>query len=354
MNAPLGQMDMSALAAAAGQAEQGERAPAYRPYLRQGFIALFLLVVCLGGWAAVFKIKGAVIASGVIMVEGKPKTLQHLDGGIVGEILVKNGDLVKAGQVVLRLDPTAMAANKTIVEKRLFEAQARVDRLHAERDGLTEIVWTPRLQKLAGRADVSEILQGQRKLFLARKRSASGQVEQLRQRIKQSQEQINGLNDLIASKRAQHALIGEELEGLRKLLVKGYVSKTRVLALEREQARLGGDMSTHRSDIARTRSAIGETEIQILQIKKDLTAEVLAELRQVESELSDLNEQLVTAADQVERVDITSPVAGIVHSLDVTTVGGVITPGQPMMQIVPVNDRLIIEARVAPIDIDQI
>lgn len=358
MNAPteqnLGQMDMAALMAAAQGGGGKPPAEAYAKYLRQGFIALFILVVCMGGWASVFKIKGAVIASGVIMVEGKPKTLQHLDGGIVGDILVKNGDVVKAGQIVLRLDPTAMDANRTIVEKRLFEAQARVDRLRAEWDGAKEISWSKILVDAGDRADVAEIITGQQKLFEARKKSMSGQVAQLRQRIKQSREQIQGLNDLIGSKRAQLSLIGEELDGLRKLLIKGYVPKTRVLALEREQARIGGDISTHRSDISRTHSAIGETEIQILQIKKDAIAEILTELRQVESERSDLNEQLITASDQSARIDITSPVAGIVHDMSVTTIGGVITPGQPIMQIIPVNDRLIIEARIQPVDIDQV
>jgi len=327
---------------------------AYTKYLRQGFIALFVLVVCLGGWAAIFKIKGAVIASGVIVVEGEAKTLQHLDGGIVGEILVKNGDIVEQGQALVRLDPTAMDANRTIVENRLFEAQARVDRLRAEWNGTKEIPWSKILVDASGRADVTEILTGQQKLFEARKKSMNGQVAQLRQRTQQSREQIQGLNDLIQSKNVQISLIGEELEGLRTLLEKGYVSKTRVLALEREQARLGGDISTHRSDISRTNSAIGETEIQIAQIRKDATAEILAELRQVESERSDLNEQLITASDQFERIDITSPVAGIVHDMSVTTIGGVITPGQPIMQIIPINARLIIEARIRPIDIDQV
>ena len=325
----------------------------YGRYLKQGFIALFVLVVCLGGWSFA-KIQGAVIASGVIVVDGKPKTLQHLDGGIVGEILVKNGSRVNAGDVVLRLDPTTMDANRTIVEKRLFEAQAHVDRLKAERDGAISIKWAPRIASAAGRADVSEIMDGQTNLFLARRKSFNGQIGQLKQRILQSEEQIQGLKDLIDSKRTQLDLISQELDGLRKLLIKGYVSKTRLLALEREQARLNGEMATHRSDIARTKSAIGETNIQIIQVQKDVEAQVLGELRQIDSELSDLTEQLITASDQRKRIDVTTPVTGIVHDLAVTTLGGVITPGQAIMQIIPVNEKLIIEARVLPNDIDQI
>ncbi len=325
----------------------------YKRYLWQGFAALFLLVVCLGGWSFA-KIKGAVIASGVIVVDGKPKTLQHLDGGIVGEILVRNGSKVEAGDVVLRLDPTTMDANRTIVEKRLYEALAHVDRLKAERDVAARIKWASRLVAVAERADVKEIMDGQANLFSARRKSFNGQIGQLKQRILQSEEQIHGLRDLIGSKNTQLELITEELGGLRKLLIKGYVSKTRLLALEREQARLRGEMATHRSDIARTKSAIGETNIQIIQVKKDMEAQILGELRQIDSELSDLTEQFTTASDQRKRVDVTTPVAGIVHDLVVTTVGGVITPGQPMMQIIPVNERLIIEARILTNDIDQV
>lgn len=342
--------------AATATTQSGEKPvdASYDRYLRHGFIAMFVLIGVFGGWAAFFSIKGAVIAPGVIIVEGKPKTLQHLDGGIVGEILVKNGDVVEAGAVMLRLDPTAIAASSTIVEKRLYEALARVDRLKAERDDLNAINWSPRLDSVVGDANVTEVMAGQTKLFRARRSALRGQTGQLRERITQSNEQILGLKDLMGSKRTQLGLIGQELEGLEILFRKGAASKVRILGLEREKARLNGEIGTHRSEIARTRSAISETQIQILQVSKDNEAQVLTELREVESILSDLTEQLVTAEDQLKRIDVTSPVAGIVHDLTVTTIGGVIQPGQPMMQIVPVNDLLIIEARVQPIDIDQI
>jgi len=326
----------------------------FRKYLRQGFVALFVLIVIMGGWASFAKINGAIIAPGTVIVESKPKTLQHLDGGIVGEILVKNGDKVEVGDVVLRLNPTAMDANQKLVEKRYFEARARVDRLKAEWEGAREITWSSEVDAAVARPEIAEIVDGQSKLFEARKKSFNGQAAQLNQRVRQSEEQILGLEDLIKSKYKQLELIGDELEGLRKLLVKGYVSKPRVLALEREEARLGGEISTHRSDIARTKSAISETEIQILQLKKDTVADVLGQLRESESQLSDLTEQLVTASDQLERVDIISPVTGVVHDLAVNTIGGVITPGQPIMQIVPANERLVIEARISPADIDQV
>ncbi|HHL43303.1 MAG TPA: biotin/lipoyl-binding protein, partial [Hellea balneolensis] len=165
-------------------------------FLFQGFLSLFILVVVFGGWSMIAKINGAIIAGGRIDVEGRPKTLQHLDGGIVSEILVKNGDLVNKGDVVLRLDPTATGANRTIVEKRLYEAQARVDRLKAERDHLPQILWSERIQKAMGRPDVAEIVDGQTNLFHARKKSEDGQIGQLKERIEQLNEQIRGLQDL--------------------------------------------------------------------------------------------------------------------------------------------------------------
>lgn len=326
----------------------------YNKYLFQGFLALFILVVIFGGWSMIAKINGAIIAGGRIDVEGRPKTLQHLDGGIVSEILVKNGDLVNKGDVVLRLDPTATGANRTIVEKRLNEAQARVDRLKAERDHLPTIQWSKRIQDNRIRPDVAEIIDGQTKLFDARRKSVRGQIGQLRERIAQSNEQIRGLEDLVTSKRRQLDIVTKELDKFREYEARGAVSRNRILASEREKARFEGEIATHQSEIARIRSAISETQIQILQFKKETEASILSELREVESELSDLTEQLTTAADQLKRVDVVAPVTGKVHNLAVTTIGGVVAPGQELMQIVPRDDRLIIEARISPVDIDQI
>lgn len=346
MNAPLGQLE---LATAPGPDKRSAS-----PFIKRGLIGAFILFIVMGGWAALFKIKGAVIAPGQIVVESKPKTLQHLDGGIVGEILVKDGDRVDANQVVMRLDPTAKNANKAIIEKRLYEALARSARLQAERDNKEEIEWPAEIMADEKRPELALIMMGQKKLFDARKKSSQGMVSQLHQRINQSRQQIRGLNDLIRSKQAQKALIEQELVGQRKLLIKGLTHKSRILGLERELARLSGDISTHRSDISRTESSINETRMQILQINKEKMAEVLTELRATESEISDLKEQLVTASDQLKRVDVTSPVAGIVHNMEVTTIGGVVTAGQPIMQIIPVNDRLIVEASIMPQDVDQV
>ena len=326
----------------------------YRPYLIQGLICVAVLVFGVFGWGYFAKINGAVIASGVIVVEGKSKTLQHLDGGIVGEILVKNGDKVNEGDVVIRLNPTAMDANRTIVEKRLYVNMARAAQLKSARDNRRKIDWPAELIAVKDKEGVGSAMSGQQKLFQARRNSLFEQLGQLTERVGQSEEQISGYRDLIQSKNKQLELTEEQLATYRKYEIKGAVSKNQIIAVEREKARLQGEIASHRSDIARTQIGISEIKIQMSQLKRDNEAAVLTELAQVNSEINDLREQLTTASDQLKRIDIVSPVSGTVHDLLVTTIGGVISPGQPIMQIIPEDDRLVIEAKVLPNDIDQV
>jgi len=345
------QLDPKMLAAMAGQK------PAKEPYdrfLMMGFIAIvFLLGVGLV-WGSLAKIKGAVIAPGVVVVEGKPKTLQHLDGGIVGEIFVKDGDTVTEGDIVMQLDPTMLGANEDLVSTRLREAMARVARLEAERDGQKAITWPVDLVNAKDDPIVASAMIGQEKLFNARRIAAFGQVDQLQQRIAQFKDQITGLNSLISSKENQAMKIREEADAKRTLVEKGWLARPVILTLEREELRLKGDVANHQSEIARLNNSISETDVQILQLTRERQAEVLTELRQVETEVSDFREQLTTASDQLRRIDVIAPVTGKVHNMTVTTIGGVVAPGQEIMQIIPADDRLIIEAQVDPADIDQV
>lgn len=345
------QLDPKMLAAMADQKPAKEP---YDKFLRMGFIGIILLVGIGLVWGSLAQIKGAVIAPGVVVVEGKPKTLQHLDGGIVGEILVKDGDTVTEGDVVMRLDPTMLDANEDLVNTRLRETMARVARLEAERDGLDAIEWPSELVATRSNPIVGSAMLGQEKLFTARKVAASGQVQQLKQRIAQSKDQIDGLNSLISSKENQAMKIREEAAAKRTLVEKGWLAKPVILTLEREELRLQGDVANHQSEIARLINAISETNVQILQLQRERQAEVLTELRQADTEASDFNEQLTTASDQLRRIDVIAPVSGKVHNMTVTTVGGVVAPGQEIMQVIPADDRLIIEAQVEPADIDQI
>jgi len=345
------QLDPKMLAAMANQK------PAKEPYdrfLRMGFVAIFLLIAIGLVWGSLAKIKGAVIAPGVVVVEGKPKTLQHLDGGIVGEIYVKDGDVVTEGDIVMKLDPTMLGANEDLVNTRLRETMARVARLEAERDSERTINWPDDLIGAKDDPIVASAMIGQEKLFNARRVAASGLVEQLEQRIAQFKDQITGLNSLIDSKQNQAMKIREEAEAKRTLVEKGWLAKPVILTLEREELRLKGDIANHQSEIARLLNSISETDVQILQLRRERQAEVLTELRQADTEASDFREQLTTASDQLRRIDVVAPVTGKVHNMTVTTVGGVVAPGQEIMQIIPADDRLIIEAQVEPADIDQI
>ncbi len=354
MNVQLPPEMQAQLAGLAGQASQPKKKEPYVHYLRIGFIAITALVLGVFGWSAMAQIKGAVLATGLVAVEGKPATIQHLDGGVIGEILVRDGDTVSDGQVLMRLDPTELEASQEIVTLQLNETLASVYRLQAERDGMPNIIWPEELLVARDQPRVERAVDGQEKLFNARKSALSGQTGQLRERIAQLKQQINGLQALISSKQNQVRKISEEAAAKRTLVARGYLGKPAVLALEREQLRLEGDIASHQADIARLDGSISETRQQISQLQRDRQAEVLTELRQAELEASGFREQLTAASAQSGRIDITSPVSGIVHNMRITTIGGVVPPGEQLMQIIPSNAELIVEAQVQPQDIDQV
>ncbi|WP_409432212.1 HlyD family type I secretion periplasmic adaptor subunit [Litorimonas sp. RW-G-Af-16] len=354
MNAQLPPDLQAQLAGLAGKNPAKPQKEPYAAYLRWGFIAIAALMIGVFGWAALAQIKGAVLAPGIVAIEGKPKLIQHLDGGIVGEILVEEGDTVAQGEVLMRLDPTQLEANREIVTLQYNETQARVYRLQAERDGLSQIVWPEALLVARSQPRVERAMDGQEKLFQARRIAIGGQISQLRERKLQLGEQINGLRALISSKESQSVKIREEAKAKRVLVDKGYLGRPAVLALEREQLRLEGDIANHQADIARLEGSIVETDQQISQLRRDRQSEVLTELRQADAEASGFLEQLMAATSKTERIDITAPVAGVIHNMQVTTIGGVVTPGQEIMQIIPSDAQLIVEAQVAPQDIDQI
>jgi len=322
-------------------------------YLRAGYILLGVLVLVIGGWSALTSINGAVVAPGVIVVENRPQDVQHLDGGMVAEILVREGNLVSEGDVLVRLDPTQVDASIQILRTRLAEVRALIARLEAERDGL-DLVAYPDSVIQTNTPEVRRAVIGQNRLFAARTAATEGEVSQLGQRVNQLQEQIRGREGLILSSRSQIDLVRDELASLRTLLDRGFVSKTRVLALEREQARLQGDISSSRAEIARLESAIGETRVQILQVEKQRQSDILTQLREAQTQDSEVREQLVTADAQGARISVTAPVSGRVLSTAINTIGEVVAPGGLLMQIVPQDEKLLIETQVAPADIDQV
>lgn len=330
-------------------------APAYKHYLRVGYIGVAALVFGLFGWSAFAKIKGAVIAPGFIGVEGKPALIQHLDGGVVGEIFVRDGDSVDAGDPLIQLDPTEIDASREIVEVQLNETRARAERLRAERDGLTAIPFPDDLLASAQNSPrVRDAVMGQRNLFEARRAALQGQVGQLVQRQNQSESQISGLRSLIRSNIEQVGKLDEERIAKQTLFERGYLGRPAILALEREQLRLEGDTQSRRAEIDRLQGQMVETQGQIAQLQRDQQAEVLTELRQSEAEVSAFREQLTAASAQAGRVLITAPVTGTVHNLMITTTGGVVQPAAELMQIIPSDAALVILTQVQPADIDQI
>jgi len=325
-----------------------------RRHLVAAIVVVSVLVVGVGGWAATAVISGAVVASGSVVVDSNVKKVQHPTGGIVGELRVRDGDRVHAGDVVVRLDETVTRANLAIVTKGLGEMMARKARLESERDGLDTITFPAQLVAEADDPDRTAAMDSERKLFNLRKAARSGQKAQLRERVAQLGEEITGLAAQQNSKAKEIALIERELAGVRELWKQNLVQLTRLTALEREAARLDGERGQLVAAAAQAKGKIAETTLQILQIDQDIASDVAKELREVDGKIGELVERKVAAEDQLKRTDIRAPQDGTVFELAVHTVGGVITAGDPIMLIVPEADNLSVEVKVNPQDIDQL
>ena len=319
-----------------------------------GLLTFLLFFVGLGVWSHFAKIEGAVIASGTVIISGQPKTLQNLDGGIVADILIKNGDHVSEGQTLLVLDSTELQANYDITQNRLRETIARRDRLYSERDGKTSVAWDTDIYNTLDIEPLADIQNGQKKLLEARRRTRSGQIAQLEERKAQLGNQIDGINAIIASRRKQTTTLEKELTGLQGLLVNGYTSENRVLNVERQVEELLGQTAQNKTEISRIENMISETGIQITQIQKEFDQQVFEEIRDVDLQLNDLRQQLVATKGQLGRVEIIAPISGTIHELSIFTKWGVITPGQPILQIVPDNSDMEFEVLVEPQFIDEI
>jgi HlyD family secretion protein len=325
-----------------------------RSHMIAGLAIVVVMAFGVGGWAGTMKISGAIIAPGQIVVDSNVKKVQHPTGGIVGELLVHDGDRVKAGQVLVRLDDTVTRANLAIVTKGLAELGARKARLESERDGDNNVKFPPDLLAQEGNPDVASIIDGERKLFELRRSARIGQKEQLRQRVGQLNEEIRGFQAQKDSKEKQINLINREAAGVEDLWKNKLVPLTKLTELQRESARLDGEAGQLVAQMAEAKGKISETELQIIQIDRDLGSEVAKETREIDGKIGEFIERKVTAEDQLKRVDIRAPQDGMVFQSAVHTVGGVITAGDTIMLIVPDADQLSVESRVNPQDIDQI
>jgi len=325
-----------------------------RRHLIVGLMIVILLGGGVGGWAATVKLSGALIAQGSVVVDQNVQKVQHPTGGIVGELRVRDGDHVKAGDVLVRLDETVMRANLAIVAKGLDQQLARKARLEAERDGAEALAFPPDLVARATDPDIAGTLASEQKLFELRRTERAGQKAQLGQRVAQLEQEIAGIEAQQTAKGQEIDLIGRELAGVRDLYNKNLVQLSRLTQLEREMARLGGERAQLLAVAAQSRGRIAEIRLQIIQIDQNLSSEVAKELRETDGKIGEFVERKVTAEDQLRRVDIRAPQNGFVFQSAVHTIGGVITASDPIMYIVPDNDRLQVEAKVQPQDIAQV
>lgn len=327
---------------------------AIRRNVRIGGFAAVVLVGGLGLWAATSSLSGAVVAGGHLVVDSSVKAVQHPQGGVVGALNVHNGSMVSEGDVLVRLDDTVAKANLGVFNNGLAELAARRARLIAERDGAAEVAYPAELRGRASDPQVAQLLEGENKLFALRQQARNGQVSQLRERIAQYRQEIAGIEAQQQSKQKEIALVDAELEGVEALWKKKLVPLSRLSERQRAQAQLTGEDGALTATAAQTRGRISETELAIIQIDQDMRSQVAGELREIDAKAGEMRERQIAAEQSLKQTDIRSPQAGRVHQLAVHTVGGVIAPGEAIMQIVPTADALVVEARVAPQDIDQV
>lgn len=335
--------------------EEVQRAWSARGPIILGLLALFVLVGGFGTWAVTSNIAGAIVAPGSIEVEANRQVVQHPDGGVVKEILVREGDVVEAGQVLLRLDPEKLNTERTIVESQLFELMARRGRLEAERDGAETVTYDENLITVASEnPEVAEMLESNRRLFEQRRDNLAASVSQLEKRKAQITSQIDGLAAQLAALETQSSLVSEELEGQLALQEKGLAQLPRVMSLEREKARLEGSAGEIIAAKAQAEGRITEIEIEIIRIQAESREEAIAQLSEQEGRELELAERRRAILEQLDRLDVRAPRAGAVHALQIFGEQSVIQPAQPVLYIVPQDQPLVIGVQVATIHVDQV
>ncbi len=325
-----------------------------RQQLVIGVCAIGIFAGTLGVWSMTTTLQGAVAAAGQFVVASDVKKVQHPTGGVIGQLMVRDGDRVQAGDVVLRLDQTTARANFQIVNKQIDELAVRSVRLVAERDGASELMLTPEIEARKATSEITQLLAAETRLFEVRRAARDGQRAQLRKRVIQLQDEIKGLRFQQSAKEREAAIIAVELIGVEDLYRRNLIQLTRLSALQRDQASIEGQRGQLTANIAQAEGKIAEIELQIIQIDGDQRAEVTKELREIQAREGELVERRSAAWDQLSRIELRAPSSGTVHQLMVHTLGGVLQAGEPAMLIVPADDDLQLDARLSPVDIDQI
>lgn len=325
-----------------------------RRYRRAGLTLILLVCSTFGIWAATAPLSSAVVASGHFEVDGNTKKVQHQTGGVVSEILVQEGQRVREGETLLRLDATVARSNLQIIERQLNEMWMSAARLRAERDGRATFDLPSELGNQVETADLLPLYTSELQLLKAQRDARAGQQGQLTERVKQLDNQIIGTQTQVDAKLREQTLLKSELDGLHSLLKKNLVPVSRVNDLERSAAQLDGEIGQLQSSIAEMRGKIAETKLQIISVDQMAVSDANRDLKETESKINELSERRVGAEDVMARVDIKAPRTGFVHQLSVHTVGGVIGPGEVLMMIVPELAPLTIEVRIGPQDVDSI
>lgn len=323
------------------------------PWVRLGNRILAGLGVGLLAFSLI-SISSAVVSPGVVNVESNYKTVQHLDGGIVAKILVRNGDRVAEGDVLVKLDPTAARANLAVAVARANELLVQLARLEAERDRKSAIALPPEVAAAAKDPVLARSIAAQEALFAARQTSRNGETEVLRQRLEQATNELAGLEKLLESRRKEAVLNAQELAAVKPLFERGFANQQRLMPLQRDQARLEGEIGRLTSETSKLKGAVAEAQLKLAQADKEFMQQVADELRKVQAQLAETVEQRTALEDKLRRIDVRAPRAGRVHAIAIHTEGGVIQPGSPMMQIIPEGERLIVDAQLPPAEIDKV
>jgi HlyD family type I secretion membrane fusion protein len=331
---------------------EGDNSFPVGPRVFAGITLGMLLFVGAGGWAATAQLTGAIIAPGMVKVDQNLKSIQHRDGGIISEIAVREGDFVTKGQVMLRLDDAETRAELSIVRTQLVELMAKQARLMAERDNRDSIEFSPELTSRV--KDFPHVFFGENRMFDGNRQNRKSQKEQLTLGIDQLGEEIKGLQSQRDAKIDEIALVTTEHGKIKGLTDKRLIETSRKYIIDREMAKLLGERGEVEANIARAKARMGEIRLQILAIDETARTEAQRELSSIEPKLSELRERRVAIEDRLARADIRAPLSGTVNELSVHTIGGVITPAEKLVTLVPEDAALKIEAKLAPTDIDQV
>ncbi|MFT6774177.1 MAG: HlyD family secretion protein, partial [Paracoccaceae bacterium] len=319
-----------------------------------GMVTLIILVFGFGLWSTMADISSAVVAPGKVEVATKQQVVEHPDGGVVGEIGARDGDSVAAGDVLLRFDDTLMRNERESLATQYWELVARTARLYAEQTEAEEIVFGEDLLAATKHPGIAEIVTGQRQLFTARKRTMADQVKQLRERQAQIRQQVTGAEAQTNALERQLALVAQELEGQQKLYDSGLAQLNRLLSLQREEARLQGQVGELIASMAESRGKVAEIEIQVLNLESTRQEQAITQLRDIQYQQNQVREQLASVEERLDRLDVRAPIDGVVLGMTVFSVRSVVSPGEPILYLVPQNSLLVIESQIDTIFVDQV